>query len=143
MLDIRKGLFVVPFKDPEKKRLYDQQREKRFRGRRNEQQRAWAASNREKVSVYSAVGAHRRRALEGSDLTADDVRFMRHSQLLCAYCLSAPADCLDHCTPIGRAGSNSVSNVVMACSPCNHRKTIKTPLEFLFNWPRLDATRKI
>ena len=35
----------------------------------------------------------------------------------------------DHVRPISRGGDNSWQNVVAACSPCNHRKSDRTPEE--------------
>ncbi|KGM13334.1 HNH endonuclease [Cellulomonas bogoriensis 69B4 = DSM 16987] len=39
----------------------------------------------------------------------------------CAYC-TAPADTVDHVHPRSRGGRHEWTNVVAACSRCNHRK---------------------
>jgi 5-methylcytosine-specific restriction endonuclease McrA len=39
----------------------------------------------------------------------------------CAYC-AGPADTIDHVHPRSRGGVHEWTNVVAACSPCNHRK---------------------
>jgi 5-methylcytosine-specific restriction endonuclease McrA len=39
----------------------------------------------------------------------------------CAYC-SGPADTVDHVLPRSRGGRHEWTNVVAACSRCNHRK---------------------
>lgn len=39
----------------------------------------------------------------------------------CAYC-SGPADTVDHVHPRSRGGTHTWTNVVAACSRCNHRK---------------------
>ena len=41
---------------------------------------------------------------------------------LCAYCRSNRADTLDHCKPKCKGGSSLRSNLIPACSSCNHDK---------------------
>ncbi|MFJ4960963.1 HNH endonuclease [Streptomyces sp. NPDC088729] len=48
----------------------------------------------------------------------------------CAYC-DAPAEHLDHITPISRGGRDVESNVIPACVPCNHGKADRTLAEWL------------
>lgn len=38
---------------------------------------------------------------------------------------------IDHLTPLSRAGTNELSNLVLACSRCNHLKGDMTWLEFI------------
>jgi len=40
----------------------------------------------------------------------------------CAYCLTAPADHLDHLVPRAAGGTNSRFNLVPACTPCGQSK---------------------
>lgn len=40
----------------------------------------------------------------------------------CAYCLTGPADVIDHVIPLARGGTNFEGNLVPACSKCNHEK---------------------
>jgi len=54
----------------------------------------------------------------------------------CAYCDSreAPLE-LDHIYPRSRNGSNRVSNLTLACTPCNQRKSNQDVREFLHDDP--------
>jgi 5-methylcytosine-specific restriction endonuclease McrA len=47
----------------------------------------------------------------------------------CAYC-NAPAEHLDHITPLSRGGRDLLSNVVPACAPCNLGKAAQTLAEW-------------
>lgn len=46
----------------------------------------------------------------------------------CAYCLG-PGDTMDHVMPKSRGGPAEWTNAVVACQPCNNRKTDRTPDE--------------
>jgi hypothetical protein len=51
----------------------------------------------------------------------------------CAYCetnLTEQAATRDHDVPLCRGGSNHISNIVLACGPCNSRKHTLTGEEF-------------
>ena len=59
----------------------------------------------------------------------------------CAYCgkEGIPMQ-IEHMTPRSRGGSNRVSNLTLACGPCNQKKGAKTAKEFGF--PQLEAKGK-
>jgi 5-methylcytosine-specific restriction endonuclease McrA len=59
----------------------------------------------------------------------------------CAYCgkTDVPLQ-IEHLTPKARGGSNRVSNLVLACEPCNTQKGTRTAAEFGF--PHLQAQEK-
>ena len=48
----------------------------------------------------------------------------------CCYC-DAPAEHLDHVTPLSRGGRDVLSNVVPACADCNLSKGALTLAEWL------------
>lgn len=48
----------------------------------------------------------------------------------CAYCKAFGAEQIDHVKPVSRGGSDEVSNLVLACQPCNKRKGTQTATEF-------------
>jgi 5-methylcytosine-specific restriction endonuclease McrA len=48
----------------------------------------------------------------------------------CCYC-NAPAEHLDHVTPLSRGGRDVLSNVVPACADCNLSKGALTLAEWL------------
>src|SRR6266571_2706216 len=54
----------------------------------------------------------------------------------CAYCdaREVPLE-LDHISPRSRNGSNRVSNLTLACTPCNQRKSNQDVREFLHEDP--------
>lgn len=55
----------------------------------------------------------------------------------CAYCgvKGVPLN-LDHISPKARGGSDRVSNLTLACVPCNQTKGVRAVEEFLFGRPR-------
>ena len=59
----------------------------------------------------------------------------------CAYCHAKDVPLqIEHLVPKTRAGSNRVSNLTLACEPCNQRKGQQTAAEFGF--PKLMAQAK-
>lgn len=59
----------------------------------------------------------------------------------CAYCgaSNVPLE-VEHIVPKSRGGSNQVSNLTLACRPCNQQKGSQTALEFGF--PKIQAQAK-
>jgi 5-methylcytosine-specific restriction endonuclease McrA len=59
----------------------------------------------------------------------------------CAYCgkEGVPLE-IEHLTPCSRGGSNRVSNLTLACRPCNQKKGNRTAAEF--GYPELQAKAK-
>ena len=53
---------------------------------------------------------------------------LRRDRHRCAYC-GGRASTVDHVLPASRDGTWSWLNTVAACSPCNHRKADRTPVE--------------
>jgi 5-methylcytosine-specific restriction endonuclease McrA len=60
----------------------------------------------------------------------------------CAYCKKAhvPLE-IEHIVPKSRGGSDRVSNLTLACTPCNQKKNNQTATEFGF--PQLQAQAKV
>lgn len=56
-------------------------------------------------------------------------RILRRDKHTCFYC-GGPATTEDHLVPVARGGSESDSNLVAACGPCNYAKGAKTVAEF-------------
>ncbi|TAL43881.1 MAG: HNH endonuclease, partial [Salinibacterium sp.] len=54
----------------------------------------------------------------------------------CAYC-GAPADTIDHATPLARGGKHAISNLLPACKKCNFTKKTKTREEFMQDLERI------
>ena len=59
----------------------------------------------------------------------------------CAYCgaENVPLE-VEHITPKSRGGSNRVSNLTLACTPCNQKKVNQTASEF--GYPEIQAKAK-
>lgn len=79
-----------------------------------------------KLRLKNAVGSH----------TSRDLQQIREKQGdICYYCSTKlfNAGEFDHATPLSRGGSNSPSNIVLACRTCNRDKRDKTAAEY-FLW---------
>lgn len=53
----------------------------------------------------------------------------------CAYC-DAPAEHLDHITPIAKGGTDVLRNVLPACADCNLSKSNKSLADWALPWLR-------
>lgn len=53
---------------------------------------------------------------------------LRRDNFVCAFCLGK-ASTIDHVLPRSRGGKNTWTNTIAACSPCNNKKSDKTPEE--------------
>lgn len=123
--------------DPERKRAEDQAYYQANRDRIIEQSKQWRLDNPERRRLQARLEASKRRAVirsaEGS-YTADDIEQMYLDQNgLCAYCeceLSGEYE-IDHVIPLSRGGHNDVTNIAVACPPCNRSKFTKTAEEFM------------
>ena len=111
-----------------------------------EKRRAWYRANEALVKAKAAAwlrahpeygrAARQKRRAEG-DMSVALLRAVRDvCDGTCAYCLG-PASTVDHVLPVSRGGDNAMCNLVLACRSCNSRKHSKTPLEFVFDLPRL------
>ena len=75
----------------------------------------------------------KRRSAEGS-FTAEDIKDLYATQGgRCYYCSVDIENNfhIEHMTPLSRGGRNDVSNICLACAPCNLRKHTKTAEEFI------------
>ena len=65
------------------------------------------------------------------------------TQGVCHYCekkFAPKALTLDHLVPIARGGESSRNNVVPACTECNAKKKLHTPVELLLQ--QLESEKK-
>lgn len=96
--------------------------------------RNWAARNPEKWSAISKAYKARRRSAEvigvdGRTMAA----WIRGQQKRCFYC---ERDCesgfhVDHFLPLSKGGAHVLTNLRIACSTCNLRKSASDPLEWI------------
>ena len=109
-------------------------------------QRRWREHNKEKQQAATARWAYehpdkvrqrtnRRRARKTGAIgfySVDQLRARAEVYgFMCAYCRSAPAQCMDHVIPLARGGTNWPSNHRPACNACNSSKGAKLPSEWL------------
>ena len=109
-------------------------RMERTRESRNKYIRKWNKTPKGKQN--STVCRHRRmsRKLNAKDsFTADDIKDLYATQGGSCYYCSVEIENgfhVDHMTPLSRGGRNDVSNICLACAPCNLKKHTKTAEEF-------------
>jgi 5-methylcytosine-specific restriction endonuclease McrA len=104
---------------------------------RRERHRQWASENPDRLRELDRERKARLKALPERH-TAEDIERLRQSQgNQCHWCHRAMTEngslkaTTDHVIPISRGGSDSVSNLVQSCFPCNMAKHAELPEEFL------------
>jgi 5-methylcytosine-specific restriction endonuclease McrA len=104
------------------------------------ERRVWNKANRHIVREWERAARNNRRGAPGKITKKNIVDIFEQSGGICSYCLKETAyedHELEHCLPLSRGGSNYAHDCVMSCESCNRRKSSRTPLEFLFGWPRV------
>ncbi len=120
-----------------KEKRYEWTREwsERNKEHRREYNRNWfkTPKGREHSLIENAKRRARKLAAEGN-FTAEDIKNLYATQGgRCYYC-SVEIEGgyhIEHMTPLSRGGRNDVSNICLACAPCNLRKHTKTAEEFI------------
>jgi 5-methylcytosine-specific restriction endonuclease McrA len=100
----------------------------------------WAKKNPEKSKAIKQSYKHRRRATEKSGITGPELNAWKKSQAkICHWCgvECAKTFAVDHYYPLSKGGKHEVDNLVIACKPCNSRKSAKDPIEFANSIGRL------
>lgn len=117
----------------------------RIRNEQNREVRAqkakeWAKKNPEIRKAISKAYKARRRQLEaGGDSTSVIMAWERSTPKYCHWCKSKCENNyhVDHYQPLSKGGMHVVDNLVIACPPCNLRKSAKDPYEFAASLGRL------
>ncbi len=96
--------------------------------------KAWRATEtgKRKCRSYTQRRRARKRNAEGS-FTAEDIKDLYATQGgRCYYCSVEIENGyhIEHMVPLSRGGRNDVSNICLACAPCNLRKHTQTATEF-------------
>jgi 5-methylcytosine-specific restriction endonuclease McrA len=102
--------------------------------------RKWAAANPERRRIISINYKARRRAHEADgDTTAVVAAWAAAAPKFCHWCDTACPDNyhIDHYVPLAKGGKHRVTNLVIACGPCNLKKNSKDPYEFANSLGRL------
>ena len=92
----------------------------------------WKKRNPEQARLQWRLRDARKRGAEGS-FTAEDIKDLYATQGgRCYYCsIEIEKYHIEHMTPLSRGGRNDVSNICLACAPCNLKKHTKTAEEFM------------
>ena len=78
--------------------------------------------------------------------TAEWDKIQLLKQESCCFWCGTPLDGIahrDHIQPLARGGINHVSNLVMACPPCNFDKSASEPKSWVRNTARISENRKL
>jgi|SRR5215207_5254709 len=107
----------------------------RDRGKKRAKDARWREKNRKRLALAQAdyakrnpevtlLAIHRRRGRKrGTVKVAEWRTILADYDGLCAYCLTASGDTMDHVVPLSRGGIHHISNIVPACSSCNKHKS--------------------
>lgn len=117
----------------EAKKEYDKDYREKNAEKCNAQSKKWKAANREKRRSIAKSYKARRKAIEkDGDPTAVIHEWEMSAPKVCHWCAKDCADNyhVDHYYPLSKGGKHEVSNLVIACPPCNLKKNSKLPEEF-------------
>ena len=101
---------------------------------------AWQAANPEKARAYKANNKAKRRAKDKNVASWAEVNAWKAAQKKICYWCSAKCEHdfhIDHYEPLAKGGKHEISNLVIACPSCNHRKSAKDPYTFAQSVGRL------
>lgn len=82
----------------------------------------------------------RRAKLKNGDVTVQQLKELERNVKVCYWCnepLKNKEVHIDHYIPLSKGGEHTISNLVIACSKCNHTKSAKDPLVFAQSLGRL------
>jgi hypothetical protein len=89
-----------------------------------ERRRRWYKTP--KARLYGRMRAHQRRVNKSSTVTPAQIKEMAQRQTRCYYCGKAfgirRKYTIDHVIPLVKGGAHDISNIVLACWPCNRKK---------------------
>lgn len=118
----------------DEKSAYDREYREANRERARLNSRRKVKSN---PSVYRAIQCnykHRRRALESLGIeSATLADWTAEQPKICFYCGNGCEDTfhVDHFIPLSKGGAHVLTNLRIACAPCNLKKNAKMPDEFM------------
>jgi len=117
----------------ERKREYDREYRKRDPQKAIERAQAWRKANPEKrAAIIHNYVARRRAQTESGVSTSELLEWKLAQKKICYWCGTKCAENhhVDHYVPLSKGGAHELSNLVIACGPCNLRKNAKDPLDF-------------
>jgi 5-methylcytosine-specific restriction endonuclease McrA len=121
------------------------ERLRRWRERNEEHcaayQRRWSAKNPDRVRAHQLISqaTRRSRIAASSEPVGKIAGWVRSVPKICHWCgvKCAKNYHVDHYHPVSKGGRHEVKNLVIACPPCNLRKSAKDPYEFAASRGRL------
>lgn len=133
----------------DKLRTQDKAQSRKYKDKRNAYSRQYYKDNLERerakykewsqtpfgklCGVKNAANRRARMKEAGGSFTAEDIKDLYATQGgRCYYCSVEIEEGyhIEHMTPLSRGGRNDVSNICLACAPCNFKKHTKTAEEF-------------
>lgn len=116
-----------------RKQAYDAVYKLENRAEVSKRSRRWALNNpRKRASISKAYSARRRSIEKGGDTTRDIHAWEAAARKVCYWCGVNCKDAyhVDHYEPLSKGGRHEISNLVIACPPCNLTKNAKDPYVF-------------
>lgn len=108
----------------------------RARGIRSAATERWRRNHPDAYRAYKRNQNAAQKGAEGTFTIEEWESKLSEFDSRCAYCGAQAVDTPegrltpDHVVPIARGGGNTISNIVPACSLCNHKKGVKAADEF-------------
>ena len=150
---VQRYLLKTREKRLKRQREYNHKNVERDREKTDEKNRVYYAEHKEEQfervkrwmnthpEEWKAIQHNRRTRINGNGgkFSAEEIRELANQQEnKCFYCnnLFFNGDLnydrhIEHKIPVSRGGSSDISNIVLSCSRCNHKKGTKTHEEFL------------
>lgn len=123
-----------------RKSRYDVTYRERNPGKCNARAKEWRRKNPEKRSaIMKSYSARRRANCADGDSTAAIYEWEKAAVKVCYWCGKKCAKDyhVDHYEPLARGGRHVITNLVIACPPCNRKKNAKDPFDFAASLGRL------
>lgn len=117
-----------------KKKYYEKNRELI-----NKKITAYYKTERGKASIKNQF--HKRRSLKKQgDVTTQQLMELEKTAKVCYWCSASLKNKkihIDHYVPLSKGGEHTLSNLVISCAKCNHKKSAIDPLRFANTLGRL------
>lgn len=127
--------------NPERRLEYTRKWRDANRDHKREANRRWRENNLDKARAVARNYEYRRRVkMTDGGLTGKALLAWESAQpKVCHWCgKKCAADYeVDHREPLARGGRHDLRNLVIACAPCNRRKSARCPVEFAQSMGRL------